>query len=148
MDVLCGQQLGWWVPSEPNSDQRRGTVGSASLDLSGWLRCKRQSKNVTSNPGREEVYEQHWTIAVENIGDARCKSRPEAQNKQHGYVMWPVSALQEQATWCSTNDLKIKGTKEEENKGDKRRRTSHAFLIVLKKRRQRKRDNRRRNMFF
>ena len=47
--------------------------------------------------------------------------------------MWPVSALQEQATWCSTNDLKIKGTKEEENKGDKRRRTSHAFLIVLKK---------------
>ena len=59
--------------------------------------------------------------------------------------MWPVSALQEQATWCSTNDLKIKGTKEEENKGDKRRRTSHAFLIVLKKRRQRKRDNRRRN---
>ena len=59
MDVLCGQQLGCWVPSELNSDQRRGTVGSASLDLSGWLRCKRQSKNVTSNPGREEVYEQH-----------------------------------------------------------------------------------------
>ena len=73
MDVLCGQQLGWWVPSEPNSDQRRGTVGSASLDLSGWLRCKRQSKNVTSNPGREEVYEQHSTIHV-NQGQKRKTS--------------------------------------------------------------------------
>ena len=62
--------------------------------------------------------------------------------------MWPVSALQEQATWCSTNDLKIKGTKEKENKGDKRRRTSHAFLIVFKKKAtKKKRQQKKKHVF-
>merc|ERR1712096_550131 len=31
---MVSQQPGW-VPSGPNSDQRRGTIGSESLDLSG-----------------------------------------------------------------------------------------------------------------